>query len=317
VAVILEVKAGPFAGKRVAVVGGQTVTIGRTTRANFAIPHDTFMSGVHFAVEFGPKGCVLTDQKSSNGTFVNGTKVTQVPLKGGDEVRSGQTVFVVRIVDEEPIAIAPKSAAPAPAPAVRPLPLPAPLPVKPTERTTPLDKPENKPQPATPAVSPKPAPFPTPSARPLAQPLLKIGNWTFSTLPDQWTAQGEYGIQRDAANTFPSSAVATEEPLGNGISLQEYVEAQLAMLRQYLREPQIDAAIPPKIFGAEETVAVEVHYKTKDGQAVFYRRVYARVGRTVGVLTFTTIQNELSQVGPAFDAITSGAGFAPAPNAQA
>ncbi|HEV2521908.1 MAG TPA: FHA domain-containing protein [Candidatus Acidoferrales bacterium] len=312
-AVILEVKAGPFAGKRVAVVGGQTVTIGRTTRANFAIPHDTFMSGVHFAVEFGPKGCVLTDQKSSNGTFVNGAKVTQVPLNGGDEVRSGQTVFVVRIVDEEPLPTAAKVVAPA----VKPLPLPIPLPARPTERTTPLDQPEYKVRPAAPASLPNPVAIPGASARPLGKPLLKIGSWTFSTLPDQWAAQGEYGIQRDAANVFPSSAVATEEPLGNGISLQEYVEAQLAMLRQYLREPQIDAALPPKILGAEETVAVDVHYKTKDGQAVFYRRVYARVGKIVGVLTFTTVQNELSHVAPAFDAIASGAGFAPATNAQA
>ena len=86
-AIILEVKAGAFAGKRVAVMGGQTVTVGRTARANFAVPHDTFMSGLHFSVEYGPKGCLLTDQKSSNGTFVNGARVTQAVLQNGDEVR--------------------------------------------------------------------------------------------------------------------------------------------------------------------------------------------------------------------------------------
>jgi predicted component of type VI protein secretion system len=310
-AVILEVKAGPFAGKRIAVVGGQTVTVGRTNRANFAIPHDTFMSGSHFAVEYGPKGCVLTDQKSSNGTFVNGARVTQVLLKSGDEVKSGGTIFVVRIVDEEPLI------PPRPAPlAVKPLPSPAALPVKPTERTVPLDEPQSKPRPAASASSPKPAPFPAPQARPPVKPLLTIGGWTFAVLPEKWTAQGEFGIQRDASGAFPSSAVATEEPLSNGISLQEYVEAQLAMLRQYLREPQIDAALPPKIHGAEETVVVEVLYKTNDGEAVFYRRVYARVGRTVGVLTFTTLQKELVEVRPAFEAITSGAGFGSAANAH-
>jgi pSer/pThr/pTyr-binding forkhead associated (FHA) protein len=311
-AVILEVKAGPFAGKRIAVVGGQSVTVGRTSQANFAIPHDTFMSGVHFAVEYGSKGCVLTDRKSSNGTFVNGARVTQVSLNNGDEVRSGKTVFAVRILDEEPLLPSAKPAAPA----VKPLPPPAPLPVKPTERTGSLDKAENKRRPATPPVFPKPAPFPISSERPAGKPILTIGGWTFSILPEQWTPQGECSIQRDAADAFPSTAVATEEPLGNGISLQEYVEAQLAMLRQYLREPQINAAVPPKIHGAEEAVAVEIHYKTKDGHAVFYRRVYARVGRTVGVLTFTTLQTELTQVRPAFDLIASGAGFAPGANAQ-
>jgi pSer/pThr/pTyr-binding forkhead associated (FHA) protein len=309
-AVILEVKAGPFAGKRVAVMGGQTVSVGRTSRANFAIPHDTFMSGVHFAVEYGPGGCVLTDRKSSNGTFVNGTRVTQVPLNSGDEVRSGQTVFVVRMVDDEPLVT---SAKPSP-PTVRPLPTPGPLPAKPTERTVPLDEPENRGG-THPPVSPKP-PIPPPVTGPPGKNLLTIGGWTFSRLPEQWIAQGEYGIQRDIPDAFPSSAVATEEPLSSGVSLQEYVEAQLAMLRQYLREPQIDAALPPKIHGVEETVAVEVLYRTKDGQAVFYRRVYARVGRTVGVLTFTTLQTELAQVRPAFEAIAAGAGFAPAARVQ-
>jgi len=270
------------------------------------------MSGVHFAVEYGPSGCVLTDRKSANGTFVNGARVTQVPLNSGDEVRSGQTVFVVRIVDEKPLLPGARPAAPA----VKPLPPPAPLPVGPTERTTPLDQPEYKPHSASPPSAPKPIPIPVPSAKPLGKPLLAIGGWTFSMLPEQWVPQGEYGIQCDASDAFPSSAVATEEPLGNGISLQEYVEAQLAMLRQYLREPQIDAALPPPIQGAQETVAVEVLYKTKDGQAVFYRRIYARVGRTVGVLTFTTLQTELAQVRPAFEVILSGAGFAPATKAQ-
>jgi pSer/pThr/pTyr-binding forkhead associated (FHA) protein len=311
-AVILEVKAGPFAGKRIAVVGGQSLTVGRTSQANFAIPHDTFMSGVHFAVEYGPKGCVLTDRKSSNGTFVNGARVTQVSLNSGDEVRSGKTVFAVRIVDEEPLLPGAKSASSP----VKPFPPPAPLPVRPMERTADLDQSESKRRLATPPVPPKPAPFPFSSERPAGKSILTIGSWTFSTLPEQWTSQGEYSIQSDASDAFPSTAVATEELLGNGISLQEYVEAQLAMLRQYLREPQINAVVPPKIRGAEEAVAVEIHYKTKDGHAVFYRRVYARVGRTVGVLTFTSVQTELTQVRPAFDLIASGAGFAPGANAQ-
>lgn len=281
-AVILEVKAGQLAGKRVAVMNGQTVTVGRTSRSNFVVSHDTFMSGSHFSVECGPNGCILADQKSANGTFVNGARVTQVPLKGGDEVRSGQTVFVVRIVNEEPA-----------------LPLPPDLP-------------------RTPKPSPNPAPPVVPAERTARDrtSFIAIGDWTFSKVPDQWTAEGEFGIQRNAPDGFPSSAIVTEEPLGNGISLQEYVEAQLAMLRQWLREPQIDAAMPPTIRGADEAIAVEVRYKTKEGQGVFYRRVYARAGRRVGVLTLTTLQAELAQVRPAFETIVAGAWFKPAANAQ-
>lgn len=174
-AVILEVKAGPLAGKRIAVVGGQTVTVGRTNKANFDVPHDTFMSGVHFAVEYGQNGCVLTDQKSSNGTFVNGARVTQAPLKGGDEVQSGKTVFVVRMVDEEPFRPAAKPAQLE----VKPLPAPAPLPVKPPERTRPLHAPEPPASREAPSIAPTPAPFPIAPAKAAGKPILTIGGWTF------------------------------------------------------------------------------------------------------------------------------------------
>jgi len=309
VAIILEVKSGPFAGKRVAVMGGQTVTVGRTARANFAVPHDTFMSGLHFSVAFGPKGCLLTDQKSSNGTFVNGARVTEALLKSGDEVRSGQTVFSVRVVEEEPALPASKSATP-PISSVPPL---SPLPVRPVERTSKLDEPQGGARPASPAIPPL-SPIPQPPVAPprvSGRPALTLGGWTFSNIPERWSACGDYGIQREVSEGFASSVVVTEEALGNGLSLQQYVEAQLAMLRQYLRDPQFDAVLPPRIRGAEETVAVDVRYKTKDGQAIFYRRIYSRSGRSIGVLTFTTLENELADTRPALEAIISGAGYAP------
>jgi pSer/pThr/pTyr-binding forkhead associated (FHA) protein len=308
-AVILEVKAGPLAGKRVAVMGGQTVTVGRTPRANFAVPHDTFMSGVHFAVEYGPKGCVLTDQKSSNGTFVNETRVQQATLAAGDEVRCGQTVFAVRFVDEKPVLSNAKPAKPV----ASPLPLPAPIPVKATERTSHLDshvRSEQSPPPR-PVSAAKPS---TPLVSPPRKQHVKIGGWVLTALPAGWIEAGEYGIQRNTPDGFPSNVVATEEPLGAALSLQEYVDSQLTMLRQYLRNPQIDITLPPKIQGAEESIAMEILYDTKDGQGVYYRRIYVRTGRTVGVLALTTLQSELAQMRPVFDSILSGVRFTTATN---
>jgi predicted component of type VI protein secretion system len=309
-AVILEVKAGPLAGQRLAVMGGQTMTVGRTPRASFAVPHDTFMSGVHFAVEYGPKGCVLTDH-SRNGTFVNGARVKQANLNAGDEVRCGQTEFTVRFVDEEPLLSRAKPAKPD----MGPLPLPAPTPVRPTERTSPQDSHVWREQSAPPhSVSgAKPS---IPLAVPPGKQQVKIGGWTLTTLPVGWIEAGEYGIQRDTPDGFPSNVVATEEPLGASLSLQEYVDSQLTMIRQYLRKPQIDATIPPKIQGAEESIAMEIHYETKDGQGVYYRRVYVRAGRTVGVLALTTLQSELAQIRPVFDSILSGMRFNPSTNSE-
>jgi predicted component of type VI protein secretion system len=310
-AVILEVKAGPFAGKRVAVMNGQTVTVGRTARANFAVPHDTFMSGLHFEVRCGTKGCVLTDQKSSNGTFVNGARLQQATLVAGDEVQSGKTVFAVRFVDEEPLLDRAKPAKLE----MSPLPLPLPTPVKPTERTSALDPQVTKGQ-SVPPRSASAANLSIPLTTHPGKQLIKIGGWTLTTLPVGWVEAGDYGIQRNTSDGFPSNVVATEEPLGASLSLREYVDSQLSMLRQYLRKPQIDVAHPPKIQGAEESIAMEIRYETKDGQGVYYGRIYVRAGRTVGVIALTTLQSDLAQIKPVFDSILSAARFNPSTNPE-
>ncbi|HXL09296.1 MAG TPA: FHA domain-containing protein, partial [Candidatus Bathyarchaeia archaeon] len=106
-AVSLEVKSGPFAGQKIPVRTGHSVLIGRAPdRAQFAIPHDNHMSGIHFAVECGPNGCRVIDKGSTNGTHLNGAKIQEAMLASGDEIKSGQTVFVVRIVPDDQLPAA-------------------------------------------------------------------------------------------------------------------------------------------------------------------------------------------------------------------
>src|SRR6267154_3065020 len=109
-ALILEIRVGPFAGRNIPLLGGQTLLIGRAPeRAQFAIPHDNHMPGVHFAVECGPNGCRVIDKKSTNGTHLNGSKIQEAMLASGDEIKSGQTVFVVRIVPDDQLPAASSS----------------------------------------------------------------------------------------------------------------------------------------------------------------------------------------------------------------
>ncbi len=62
------------------------------------------MSGIHFVIECDEQGCLLRDPGSSNGTLVNGRKVTTVRLSNGDMVFAGETRFSVQIVDHKPAA---------------------------------------------------------------------------------------------------------------------------------------------------------------------------------------------------------------------
>jgi hypothetical protein len=354
---ILEVKEGPVAGQQVVVRTGETKRIGRAAaQSDFALPQDTFMSGLHFTVDCSAQGCRLTD-KSRNGTFLNGAKVAEAMLASGDEVRSGKTVFSVRLVADEKLPGVRPAAAPPAGELVSPAP---PAVAPPPQRAAPkaeIPRPAEafhepdvraavKDPPPAPAVRPPAAPVPpvvrppaspvSPVARPIATPLapptpqvkarspeparqsagakgkaplLTVGVWTFSVVPQGWEVKDEFGLQRTEKDVFPSNVTATEEMLGGEAALQPFVESQVSMLRQYLRDPKIEAILPPVIPGAEEKASFDVRYATKDGQTIFYRRVYARSGKIVGTLTLTTLESDLQQTRAAFEEILAGVTF--------
>lgn len=83
---------GPMAGQRVPVTG--PVEIGREG-SGLALRFDSSASRRHASVSPGPAGLMLQDLGSTNGTFVNGQRVTSATLRAGDLVKIGATTFRV------------------------------------------------------------------------------------------------------------------------------------------------------------------------------------------------------------------------------
>jgi predicted component of type VI protein secretion system len=99
---------------------GQTKTVGRATRADFVL-EATLVSRIHCRLTVSPSGdLVVDDLSSTNGTFVNGHRVTRQPLNPGDRLSVGRLDFVVTRdgavgLDEGEEAASAASAAAAPA----------------------------------------------------------------------------------------------------------------------------------------------------------------------------------------------------------
>jgi hypothetical protein len=132
--------------------------------------------------------------------------------------------------------------------------------------------------------------------------------WSFPPAPAEWQVQEGFGLQQSGHEEFPSSVAATEELLG-GITLQQFVESQISMLRGYLRNPKIEPTMPPSVGGADESMAMDVRHSTKDGRELVYRRIYARSGSSVGVLTVTTLAADFPQVLQSLQPLLEGAAF--------
>jgi len=88
----LFVAVGQEAGSEPAI-GASRVLVGRTRACDLCLS-DTQASKEHVAIELQPEGFVLTDLETSNGTRVNGEKVTRAVLKHMDRIFIGDTVLV-------------------------------------------------------------------------------------------------------------------------------------------------------------------------------------------------------------------------------
>jgi predicted component of type VI protein secretion system len=343
VGLMLDITAGPLVGKKIEIAAESDLIIGRSDgRAQFVVP-DNFMSGAHFSVVFGRRGCRIRDLKSANGTFLNGVRIDEALIVNGDEIRTGKTAFLVRIVRDKDSSSSAgmggvASYSPLPPPtevrrSVKPSPDQTPhrtdpnpadepmilrerhpelLPVDPVQHPSfhharPLESP---PPPVARVQPPATAPRqPVSSVVPSHVGALNIGPWEFTYVPEGWEPIPEFGLQLVAESRFPSNIVASEERLGAGVTLQQYVQAQTKMLRQYLKDPTIDAATAQKIKGATETIVLEVRYATKDGGALYFQRIYAKNSEAAGVLAMTTLEDDLPKVLPVFQIILGGVSF--------
>jgi hypothetical protein len=147
----LTMRSGPNPGTVYALDGDQ-LSIGRDSSNEIAV-NDAEVSRRHARLTFQGGKYVLEDMGSTNGTFVNGQRLTGPRvLKSGEVVSLGeQIVFVYESVDSDPGAtmVSPRSV-----PEPRPVPSTPPPPPQAYAGDVPLDQPE-----ATPAKKTNPVPI--------------------------------------------------------------------------------------------------------------------------------------------------------------
>jgi serine/threonine-protein kinase len=110
----LRVLAGPYQGRVFCFTQPDTFLIGRSNDAHLCLTDDKFFSRHHCLLEITPPHCFLRDLGSTNGTFVNGQKVSEAFLESGAQIQGGETVLLVEVSTGEVNATAKASQADAP-----------------------------------------------------------------------------------------------------------------------------------------------------------------------------------------------------------
>src|SRR5215212_9378136 len=109
----LEFRSGADAGRRVQVQGGR-FTVGREGAVNLVVRDPKVSRNHAYFQDLGNGSVALYDMGSSNGTFVNGQRITQqgVTLSGTEQIQFGDTVLQASMNGGAAAAAAPATAAP-------------------------------------------------------------------------------------------------------------------------------------------------------------------------------------------------------------
>ncbi|MCA9139202.1 MAG: FHA domain-containing protein [Planctomycetales bacterium] len=99
--VVLEIVEGIAAGRKKSLRAPIVMTVGRGDAADWRVPEDSAMSSKHFEVAVRQDGCYVTDLDSTNGTIVEGVKITRLPLTDGIQIKAGATSFRVSMSPRE------------------------------------------------------------------------------------------------------------------------------------------------------------------------------------------------------------------------
>ncbi|MEN0063611.1 MAG: FHA domain-containing protein [Myxococcota bacterium] len=95
----LEFMSGPDRGVSVPI--GNQLTVGQSELCGMSVPTDTRLSPTHCIVQRTARGFVLRDAGSTTGTVVNGQRVQETVLGGGETIMVGRTVLRFRIEDPD------------------------------------------------------------------------------------------------------------------------------------------------------------------------------------------------------------------------
>ena len=84
----------PRVRKGTAIGLAHEVTFGRAAGCTVSVPDDNYVSQVHARVYRSGEAVIIEDLDSTNGTYVNGSRITgSITLRPGDRVQFGTTVL--------------------------------------------------------------------------------------------------------------------------------------------------------------------------------------------------------------------------------
>ena len=148
-----------------------------------------------------------------------------------------------------------------------------------------------------------------PSAQPGAvNPFPTVGRWTVTAMPAGWIYIAGFGIKQMSAvaGAIVASVGVGEDSLDDETAMAVYIEKQMKLIESRLKEVKCAGPKVISFSGAEEAHLLFVRHTVSGAGSMLHAQTYVRVGLWLGIITLTTLEDQLKAVRGDYDVFVKG-----------
>jgi hypothetical protein len=135
-----------------------------------------------------------------------------------------------------------------------------------------------------------------------------VGRWSVTGMPGGWIYVADFGIRqmKPDARAIAASVGVGQDALSSASELTKYVEKQMKLIGNHLKESKFAGPQPTAFPGADEAQLLFVRHSVDSAGNMLHAQTYVRSGLWIGIITLTTLEELLRAVRPDYDAFVKG-----------
>jgi hypothetical protein len=133
-------------------------------------------------------------------------------------------------------------------------------------------------------------------------------------MPAGWIYVPEFGIRhmRMDGRSLAASVGVGQDSLDSEDGFAEYIEKQKKLIEGHLKEAKIAGPQPTAFAGADEAQLLFVRHDVAQMGSMLHAQTYVRSGLWLGIVTLTTLEDELKAVRGDYEVFVKGLRIRPA-----
>jgi len=135
-----------------------------------------------------------------------------------------------------------------------------------------------------------------------------VGRWTVTGMPAGWIFVADFGIRQMVMNAgaVAASVGVGQDTLKSADELAEYLQKQKKLIEGALKEARIAGPQATAFAGADEAHLLFVRHTVSGAGSMLHAQTYVRVGLWLGIITLTTLEDQLKAVRGDYDVFVKG-----------